>query len=130
MLQHYRVHLRGGGIVQTSRVEKDGKSVIGLWKWSMKVHTPVLIDFEDITIDANEIAAIAKTKAPMVFYPVLEDDEYSDEEEDTLPPLPNGCFDVKNVELHEGPHPDIESDGDGLQFPPPIKWEDEDENKI
>jgi hypothetical protein len=54
----YEVTFKSGLQRTVSREEEPGKSVIGLWKWSMNQKNPIIIDFTETAILSSEIAAV------------------------------------------------------------------------
>lgn len=58
MQKFYNVTLKCGKERVLSRDEPDGRSVIGLWKWSMNQRNAVIIDFNEASVNAEYIAMI------------------------------------------------------------------------
>jgi hypothetical protein len=61
MLKSYKITLKNGLVRDVTRNEPEGKSLIGLWNWSLSRVTDILITFEECTILSSEIAMIEKS---------------------------------------------------------------------
>ena len=54
----YKIILKSGLTIEVTRDEEQGKHVIGLWKWSKNQVREIIIDFNELSVSADEIAVI------------------------------------------------------------------------
>lgn len=54
----YNITLKSGVQRTLTREESDGKSIIGLWNWSLKQRNDIVLDFNECVVVSSEIALI------------------------------------------------------------------------